>query len=714
MALTIQAQTYNWPCVPLDQQRNINGTFCENRKGAAGDIDHFHNGVDIDLPENNYVYSVISGTITSLATREQNGINAYVRVGRYAYVHVDPAPGITVGTPVTAYETIIGTTNSWNHIHFKDGFLGSEINPLRDGGGLTPFSDPYNPGIEYIHFYLNGTSNRFQDNRVYGKVDIVSWARDRTGTGAITENNGVYSIGYQIFDSLGTTPLMDPVVNFIFDNIPSDDYITNVYFPGSNNSTHIYKVTNRITSDRYWDTDELGLGVYQVLVFAEDTRFNRIERWEIVEIVPYDNKPPAIPELVSLIGNESNHWELKWLQNDSSDQAGYTLMYSYDTDNWSIESEISSSLMETDTHYVYEGFPNQTTIYFRLNAYDDAPFINYSEPSDAYGVRLSDTGEDVLIVDGFDRTNGYWLDPSHTFVYQYATILTEFNLAFNTCSEDAIVANGISLGDYATVIYLLGDESGENKALSPEEQEALKSYLQHGGNLIISGSEIGNDLVAKGSEEDQAFFQNYLKSEFFADSAESLLLAGEEGTIFENYSGEIRPPLGTLYKSDIISPAGSEKILNFTSSAGAGIYFSGMFEGGSSPGQVVHFSFPIELLNDEERKDLLERVLNLFDIISSGKGITYSGIPAKFELSQNYPNPFNPTTIINYELQITNDVELTIYNVLGEKVKTLVSENQAVGSHSIEWDASDLASGIYYYELRTSDFRDVKKMVLMK
>jgi hypothetical protein len=91
-----------------------------------------------------------------------------------------------------------------------------------------------------------------------------------------------------------------------------------------------------------------------------------------------------------------------------------------------------------------------------------------------------------------------------------------------------------------------------------------------------------------------------------------------------------------------------------------------------------------------------------------------SMVPYTFSLSQNYPNPFNPMTIINYKLRITNDVELTIYNVLGEKVKTLVSENQAAGSYSIEWDASGLASGIYYYELRTSDFKDVKKLVLMK
>ena len=89
-------------------------------------------------------------------------------------------------------------------------------------------------------------------------------------------------------------------------------------------------------------------------------------------------------------------------------------------------------------------------------------------------------------------------------------------------------------------------------------------------------------------------------------------------------------------------------------------------------------------------------------------------LPLTYQLLQNYPNPFNPSTTINYQLSMTNDVELSIYNLLGAKVVTLVSENQPAGKYSVEWDASGFASGVYYYELRTDNFRDVKKMVLMK
>jgi len=88
--------------------------------------------------------------------------------------------------------------------------------------------------------------------------------------------------------------------------------------------------------------------------------------------------------------------------------------------------------------------------------------------------------------------------------------------------------------------------------------------------------------------------------------------------------------------------------------------------------------------------------------------------PQKFELSQNYPNPFNPKTIINYELPITNYVDLSIYNILGQKVISLVNKKQEAGSHKVEWNASEYPSGVYYYQLYTGDYMEVKKMILLK
>jgi hypothetical protein len=89
-------------------------------------------------------------------------------------------------------------------------------------------------------------------------------------------------------------------------------------------------------------------------------------------------------------------------------------------------------------------------------------------------------------------------------------------------------------------------------------------------------------------------------------------------------------------------------------------------------------------------------------------------LPQEFALRQNHPNPFNPITIINYQLPITNDVDLSIYNMLGQKVATLVNERKQVGYHHVEWDASGFASGVYYYRIEAGEFVDVKKMILLR
>jgi len=88
--------------------------------------------------------------------------------------------------------------------------------------------------------------------------------------------------------------------------------------------------------------------------------------------------------------------------------------------------------------------------------------------------------------------------------------------------------------------------------------------------------------------------------------------------------------------------------------------------------------------------------------------------PSTYQLIQNYPNPFNPTTTISYNLPKSGLVNLVIYDVLGKEIKKLVSEYKQAGSYKINFDASALASGVYFYSLRANDFVSTKKMLLLK
>ena len=89
-------------------------------------------------------------------------------------------------------------------------------------------------------------------------------------------------------------------------------------------------------------------------------------------------------------------------------------------------------------------------------------------------------------------------------------------------------------------------------------------------------------------------------------------------------------------------------------------------------------------------------------------------IPKTFNLNQNYPNPFNPETIISYQIPISGYVTLKIYNVLGKEIATLVNETKQPGNYAVRFSGKDLASGIYFYQLQSGSFTQIRKLVLMK
>jgi hypothetical protein len=87
---------------------------------------------------------------------------------------------------------------------------------------------------------------------------------------------------------------------------------------------------------------------------------------------------------------------------------------------------------------------------------------------------------------------------------------------------------------------------------------------------------------------------------------------------------------------------------------------------------------------------------------------------ASYLLEQNYPNPFNPSTVISYQLPVSSDLVLKVFDVLGNEIATLVNEEKPAGEYEVEFDAARLTSGIYFYQLRAGDFTQVKKMILLR
>jgi hypothetical protein len=103
-----------------------------------------------------------------------------------------------------------------------------------------------------------------------------------------------------------------------------------------------------------------------------------------------------------------------------------------------------------------------------------------------------------------------------------------------------------------------------------------------------------------------------------------------------------------------------------------------------------------------------------FDRLGAPSGISHNSIPEKYSLEQNYPNPFNPVTKIEFSIAKAGPVRILVYDILGREVASLVNNDMKAGKYSVDFNASDLSSGVYFYRLTSGDFSDVKKMVVLK
>jgi hypothetical protein len=296
-----------------------------------------------------------------------------------------------------------------------------------------------------------------------------------------------------------------------------------------------------------------------------------------------------------------------------------------------------------------------------------------------------------------------------------------------SATNDAVIDGLFSLGDYTLVDYILGDESTTDETFSNVEQALVKAYLQNGGKLFVSGSEIAWDLDAKGSASDKDFINNYLKIKYVADAPN-----GSQGSVYqaEGLSGKIFDGIlaipfdnGTHGTFDVLWPdvvrpvaggIGCAKYADLDTASGfSAVCFKGQFPSGAKEGGVVAFGFPFETIYPQDiRTMIISKILIFFSMISSaGKE---ASLPHKIVLEQNYPNPFNPTTAISYQLSAVSTIALKVFDVLGREVATIVNDKEQPGTHTVRWDASHVPSGVYYYRLEANNVRLTKRMLVLK
>ena len=115
---------------------------------------------------------------------------------------------------------------------------------------------------------------------------------------------------------------------------------------------------------------------------------------------------------------------------------------------------------------------------------------------------------------------------------------------------------------------------------------------------------------------------------------------------------------------------------------------------------------------DNQSNSVTSNIIYVY--VSGGSAPLTAPVPTENKLGQNNPNPFNPTTQINYAIKQEGLVTINIYDVLGRVITTLVNENKTAGFYTVNFDASKFSSGVYFYTIKSNDFFDRKKMIVMK
>ena len=274
------------------------------------------------------------------------------------------------------------------------------------------------------------------------------------------------------------------------------------------------------------------------------------------------------------------------------------------------------------------------------------------------------------------------------------------------------------LSDFEVVFWIMGDESTRDDSFNSAEQTLIKNYLRQGGKLFVSGSEIAWDLDNKGSDADKDFIHNYLCAEYYQDDSQSYTVLGISG-VFNNLTLQYDDGTHGIYAEDypdaLNTSNGSQAILKYDNDKIAAVARTGIFPGGSTTGSVIYAGFPFETIYQaSQRTAFVERILNYFEIITTGVANNDSEIVQSFSLYGNYPNPFNPATTFHFSIPAKDGVILSIFDMLGRKVTSLYFDNLAAGEHKIRYDGSHLASGTYLYIIRWRDLQLKGRMQLVK
>ncbi|WP_396169836.1 N-acetylmuramoyl-L-alanine amidase [Flavobacterium sp.] len=420
----------------------------------------------------------------------------------------------------------------------------------------------------------------------------------------------------------------------------------------------------------------------------------------------------AMPTLFSVMNpGTGNQLTVSWKANVESSLLGYRLYYATDESQvtWALAADEATLTASTTSINLnpadFKVVPTADVYHFRLTAVipnGTNPIVE-SLASDVYSRSSNVTGKKVLIVDGFDRVGAY-TKSFHNFATNYFNELkNNASLQISTTANEKVEDGTIALSNYDMVFWFTGDDSSSNIPLSVNEKNSIKTYLENGGKLLLSGSEIAYNLGRSAAGlYDLAFMNGYLKSSYVSDGVQGDSPAqGIIGGPFENVTCTLGVAYPERYPDNLAAFGGSTTIFSYTSAGKfGGIAYSGNFGTSTTPGQLVYVGFGIENISQSERDLFMKKALSYFNVNLLGVDDVIANIN---EQAIFYPNPFTSEVKINFNTNQIGKVSIRIMDLTGRILKQTSINTEGSFSNEVIIDTDNLSKGMYLCELKFPD-----------
>ncbi len=446
--------------------------------------------------------------------------------------------------------------------------------------------------------------------------------------------------------------------------------------------------------------------------------------WVVVEF--YENTKPTIQSLAQLpntykTGPFTVKAMIKDIDANDASQAGVAeayLHYSTNATTWDSVKMTGPATGGEFTADIPSASPN-SWVYYYVSA-KDPPGLYASNADAPKKFWVGQASDASLFL--FNQGGDYGAVFDSVYVSDLKALGYKFDHMFGTVDES------VWLPQYKTMIVpadgrslpTLKDTLGDNK---------FKDFLDAGGNLMVWADELigtyygwpGDTMMTV-----PGFFHDYLHvAEAYSDAPYDMLLdvPGDgfadalTDTIHLTFPSNVPNycdaiiPTGDAAKLFVCTPDTFPKKDKSGNVDGAGVKYSGKYKS-------IFLPFILGTADENTRQTILKSALDFFGV---GTGVAENGAktPYRYDLSQNYPNPFNPTTSISYSLAKAGNVNVAVYNLMGQKIADLVNGFKAAGAYNVSWNGKDnaghdVSSGVYFYKIHSGNFTMTKKMVLMR